>query len=180
MISTLILRKVYHVRAVTHTDVVRAGTKDISKIFQILYDVNAVNGAGNYQYMNALTGSDSISSGKAKSGIANMTSLFPSNLEHSPSSSASNTLQHLHPNHANSNNSLSTTTLHGNAANDNFSDSAIGSTFRAVNGNVLDEHSLRINSDAISVGSNDSADVLILKHKRNILYSVGNSHFLIF
>jgi hypothetical protein len=151
---------------VTHTDVVRAGTKDISKIFQILYDVNAVNGPGNYQYMSALAGSDSVSSGsKSKSGaLANMTSLFPSNLEHSPSSSASNTLQHhhLHPGHANSNsnNSLSTTTLHGNAA-ENFSDSAIGSTFRGLNGNALDEHSLRLNSDAISVGSNDSADVII-------------------
>jgi hypothetical protein len=168
--NNTIFRKVYHVRAVTHTDVVRAGTKDISKIFQILYDVNASNGPGNYQFIS--TGPTTGDSKGAK--LANMTSLFPgSNLENSPSSSASNTLQH----HASllshnpvtsstSNNSLSTTTLHGSsgaAGVENYTDSAIGSTFR-MNGatSALDEHSLRFNSDAISVGSNDSADVILI------------------
>ena len=36
----------YHVRAVTQTDVVRVGTKEVAKIFQLLYDIDGVSGAG--------------------------------------------------------------------------------------------------------------------------------------
>lgn len=52
---TIDLEKVYHVRAVTHTDVVRAGTRDVAKIFQLLYDIEAVSGPGCTTYLGAST-----------------------------------------------------------------------------------------------------------------------------
>lgn len=166
---TIELDKVYHVRAVTHTDVVRAGTKDISKIFQILYDVNAVNGPssnGNsnnnnvtaYLYSGSvgsttLTSTDSVLSKKS----ANMLQL-----DSNSSPSSSNIIN------SNSNNSLSTSILMPHdincTAGNNSTDSVIGNaTFRSLNGgNDENQHSMRFNSDAISVGSNDSVDVRAL------------------
>ena len=121
----------YHVRAVTQTDVVRAGTKEVAKIFQILYDVNAVSGPGSYACLG-------ITTEAKKSNPA----LYSTVIEN-PLSMSSVT--------------LSTTTLH-NA--DNLSDSAMGSsTIRSSNGGLLDDYSGRHNYDAISVGSNDSGDV---------------------
>lgn len=157
-------------RAVTHTDVVRAGTKDISKIFQILYDVNAVSGPGNYTYMGAVPSGSGSSVSESLKKLANATIMYPNNVEHSPSMlSHHNSINNGNGN-ANGNSTLSTTTLHGNMA-DNLSDSAIGSTFRGLNGNTLDEHSIRLgNSDAISIGSNDSAD----KHKDGKLFIKGH------
>jgi hypothetical protein len=124
---------VYHVRAVTPTDVVRAGTKDVAKIFQILYDINAVSGPGSVTYLGAT--SEALS--KNRNAVA--ANAYLSAIENSPTINASN---------------ISTSTLH---TSDNFSDSAVGSTLRSLNGN-LDLES-RFNSDAISVGSNDSGEV---------------------
>lgn len=68
------------------------------------------------------------------------------------------------------NSTLSTTTLHNATSNNNhkadstFSDSAMGSTSHNLSGPLnLDDYSTRLNSDAISVGSNDSGDVRNLK-----------------
>jgi hypothetical protein len=130
---------VYHVRAVTPTDVVRAGTKDVAKIFQILYDINAVAGPGSITYLGAT--SEALSKNR-NNATGNS---YLNSIENSPTINAAN---------------ISTSTLH---TGDNFSDSAIGgSTLRTLNGgNMLDEpsHSSRFNSDAISVGSNDSGEV---------------------
>ena len=51
--------------------------------------------------------------------------------------------------------SVSTTTLHNS---DHYSDSAVGNTIRSVNS--LEDYQSRMSSDAISVGSNDSAEVI--------------------
>ena len=187
---TIDLEKLYHVRAVTHTDVVRAGTKDISKIFQILYDVNAVNG-GNYApaAAAAITASESLlssnSSGSSKKAIvAALTSLYPNsssnnsnnnsstNLENSPLSTLSSSSAILQQNGTNVNNgsnSLSTTTLHDHHLS---GDNVIGSSFRlaATAGGLDEPHAYRLNSDAISIGSNDSAD----KHKDGKLFIKGH------
>jgi hypothetical protein len=128
------------VRPVTQTDVVRAGTRDVAKIFQILYDVNAVNGPGSYTYLGA--NADTTISRRAVGTI------HPA--ENSPSMNSS---------------SMSTVTLHHSKGSDLFIDSAIGSSSsnsnnHSINGPLnLDDYSTRISSDAISVGSNDSGDV---------------------
>ena len=140
----------YHVRAVTQTDVVRAGTRDVAKIFQILYDVDAVSGPGSITYLGG-TGDVSMSNGGGKrvnNSIFFNTSENSSLLNHS--SNNGNTSKDIN------NSTLSTTLLH----NDNFSDSAISSTIRSMNGGLSDDHSTgRLNPDAISVGSNDSGEV---------------------
>ena len=126
----------YHVRAVTQTDVVRAGTKEVAKIFQILYDVDAVNGPGSIAYLGATSEIQSKRSNPA---------LYSTVLENPLSIN---------------NISMSTTTLHV----DNLSDSVVGnSTIRSGNG-AIEEYTGRLSSDAISVGSNDSGDVLINNH----------------
>ena len=128
------LRKVYHVRAVTQTDVVRAGTRDVAKIFQILYDVDAVGGVGSYTYL-----------GATQENQAKKNSLYAmiDSQSSSPMSSMNNMV-------------MSTTTLHNS---DNMSDNTVGSsTIRSLSG-VLEDYSGRVSSDAISLGSNDSGDV---------------------
>lgn len=127
---TIDLEKVYHVRPVTQTDVVRAGTRDVAKILQILYDVNAVSGPGSYTYLGVTNENKKFS---------NQSIMFPSGLDQSPSMNSS---------------SVSTSTLH---QTDNFSDSALGSLVRSTNG-IIEELPSRLSSDAISVGSNDSGD----------------------
>ena len=128
---TIDLEKVYHVRPVTQTDVVRAGTRDVAKIFQILYDVDAVSGTGSFTYLGA-TGSEKRSNN-------NTGSLYSSGIENSPSMNST---------------SISTTTLHNS---DHYSDSAVGNTIRSINS--LEDYQSRMSSDAISVGSNDSGEV---------------------
>lgn len=154
---TIDLDKVYHVRAVTQTDVVRAGTRDVAKIFQILYDVDAVHGPGSYTYLGATTAtSNELLTSKSKinstsNTTMNNTTLYTTVLENSPSMM--------------SNANLSTVTLN----NPDYPDSAVGSsTLRSMNG--LDEFSSRLSSDAISVGSNDSGD----KHKDGKLSIKGH------
>ena len=134
---TIDLEKVYHVRPVTQTDVVRAGTRDVAKIFQILYDVDAVSGSGSFTYLGA-TGTEAK---RNTSGNSNTSSLYSSGIENSPSMNST---------------TVSTTTLHNS---DNFSDSAVGgsNTIRSINSQ--DDYQARMSSDAISVGSNDSGDV---------------------
>lgn len=162
-------RKVYHVRAVTQTDVVRAGTRDVAKIFQILYDVDAVSGPGSITYLGG-NGDVSVSNGGGGGKRVNNSIFFNStanDLNSSPrlnNSSPRFNNSAMSSNHSN-NSTLSTTILH----NDNFSDSAISSTIRSQNGGgggnggggVLDDHHStgRLNPDAISVGSNDSGEV---------------------
>lgn len=126
---TIDLDKVYHVRAVTQTDVVRAGTKDVAKIFQILYDVNAVSGPGSFNLLGI----------QNEKKTNNQSIMFPSGLDGSPSMNITN---------------MSTSKLHNN---DTIVDSVLGSLFRGSNG-LLDETPSRLSSDTLSVGSNDSAD----------------------
>lgn len=126
---TIDLEKVYHVRAVTQTDVVRAGTKDVAKIFQILYDISAVSGPGSFNLLGIQNDKKST----------NQSIMFPSGLDGSPSMNNTN---------------MSTSTLH---SNDTIVDSALGSLIRGTNG-LLDETPSRLSSDTLSVGSNDSAD----------------------
>ncbi len=152
---TIDLDKVYHVRAVTQTDVVRAGTRDVAKIFQILYDVDAVHGPGSYTYLGATTTNEMLTSkskiNSTSNTTMNNTTLYTTVMENSPSMSNAN---------------LSTATLNNP---DNYPDSAVGSsTLRSMNG--LDEFSGRLSSDAISVGSNDSGD----KHKDGKLSIKGH------
>lgn len=142
---TIDLEKVYHVRPVTQTDVVRAGTRDVAKIFQILYDVDAVSGPGSFTYLGATSDTQLKKTNS---------SLYSTAIENSPSINST---------------SLSTTTLHNTLTNDNFSDSAMGSTARSMNG-ILEEYPGRLSSDAISVGSNDSGD----KHKDGKLFIKGH------
>jgi hypothetical protein len=124
---------VYHVRAVTQTDVVRAGTRDVAKIFQILYDVDAVSGQGSYTYLGATQENQA-----KKSNL----SLYTSMIESNPLIS---------------NITMSTTTLH-NAENGDNTVIQNSNTIRSFNG-LIEEYSGRLSSDAISVGSNDSGDV---------------------
>ena len=90
-------------RPVTQTDVVRAGTRDVAKIFQILYDVDAVSGPGSITYL----------------GVTNETrknlnpSLYTTALENSPSVNMS---------------TMSTATLQNV---ESFSDSAMSTTLRS-------------------------------------------------
>jgi hypothetical protein len=126
---TIDLDKVYHVRAVTQTDVVRAGTKDVAKILQILYDINAVSGPGSFNLLG-------ITHDKK---MANQSILFPGALDGSPSMNNTN---------------MSTSTLH---SNDTMVDSALGSLIRGTNG-IMEDLPSRLSSDTLSVGSNDSAD----------------------
>lgn len=135
----------------TQTDVVRAGTRDVAKIFQILYDVDAVSGPGSYTYLGATTENNYK---KAN------TIMYTSGVENSPSmnnSSVSTTTLHNSMTNGSSNGNLNNNG--NNNGSDNFSDSAMGSTIRSLNGGLLDDYPTRSNSDAISVGSNDSADV---------------------
>ncbi|CAF0772865.1 unnamed protein product [Brachionus calyciflorus] len=127
---TIDLEKVYHVRAVTQTDVVRAGTKEVAKILQILFDVNAVSGPGSYNLLGITN---------EKKSHSNQSIMFPSGLEGSPLMNNTN---------------MSTSTLH---SNETFGDSALGSLIRGANG-LLDDGPSRLSSDTLSVGSNDSAD----------------------
>lgn len=153
---TIDLEKVYHVRAVTQTDVVRAGTRDVAKIFQILYDVDAVSGPGSITYLGGNESSSHIINSSVGNSLLKKTGNFiASALDNSPSILSSN---HGSNNINNSSHAttLSTTTLQ-NA--DNFSDSAISTTMRSING-IPDEFSARLNNaDSISVGSNDSGEV---------------------
>ena len=66
---------------VTQTDVVRAGTRDVAKILQILYDVNAVSGPGSYTYLG-------VTHDNKKS--ANQSIMYPNGLENSPSMNTTN------------------------------------------------------------------------------------------
>lgn len=136
MINVLLtFRKVYHVRAVTQTDVVRAGTRDVAKIFQILYDVDAVSGQGSYTYLGATHDT------QAKKSNASLYATMIESQSNSPMSSMNN---------------MSTATLHNV---DNTPENTIGSsTIRSLNG-VLEDYTGRVSSDAISLGSNDSGDV---------------------
>ncbi len=160
----------YHVRAVTPTDVVRAGTKDISKIFQILYDVSAVYSPSNYSNQidqSLLPPPLPVQNSGGSSGKKG--ALYPpNNVENSPSMLHSTTNSH-------SNSSLSTSTLHGATVIDNFSDSALGTTFRPNGGGGENEHSIRFNADSISVGSNDSADVNFFLLQVQIFYNKKHS-----
>ena len=123
----------------TQTDVVRAGTRDVAKIFQILYDVDAVSGQGSFTYLGA------TQEAHAKKGNASLYATMIESQSSSPISSMNNM-------------AMSTATLHNN--NDNLSDNTIGSsTIRSLNG-VLDDYTGRVSSDAISLGSNDSGDVI--------------------
>lgn len=163
---TIDLEKVYHVRAVTQTDVVRAGTRDVAKIFQILYDVDAVSGPGSIMYLGANDNIHAVNSSMANSLLKKTGNLFASALDNSPSILSGN-----HGSSCNNNNNhgttLSTTTLQNP---ENFSDSAISTTMRSING-IPDEYSARLNPDSISVGSNDSGEV----NKKNYFL-----HFIFF
>lgn len=119
----------YHVRAVTQTDVVRAGTKEVAKIFQILYDVDAVSGTGSYTYLGATADTQSKRSNPALYSTVMENPLSITNM------------------------TMSNTTLHNG---DNFSDT----TIRSGGNGTLDDYTGRLSSDAISVGSNDSGDVI--------------------
>lgn len=142
---TIDLDKVYHVRPVTQTDVVRAGTRDVAKILQILYDINAVSGPGAFTYLGVTDN---------KKSSSNHSIMFPMGLDNSPSMNSTT-------------NSMSTSTLH---STDNFSDSAVGSLVRSTTTGLMEEFPSRLSSDAISVGSNDSAD----KHRDGKLFIKGH------
>lgn len=135
---TIDLEKVYHVRAVTQTDVVRAGTRDVAKIFQILYDVDAVSGQGSFTYLGATQET------QAKKGNSSLYASMIESQTNSPMSSMNNM-------------GMSTVTLHNT---ETLSENTGSSTIRSLNG-VLEDYTGRVNSDAISLGSNDSGD----KHK---------------
>ena len=135
---TIDLEKVYHVRAVTQTDVVRAGTKEVAKIFQLLYDVEAVSGPGCSTYLGAVNDSSAIGN-KSKANNDNNTT----------SNMLSSTL-------ANATLGSNATLLHNNDMT--FSESGIGGSSR---GYSTDDYTTISGSDAISVGSNDSGDVRI-------------------
>ena len=120
-------------RAVTQTDVVRAGTRDVAKIFQILYDVDAVSGPGSFTYLGA------TQEMQAKKSNPSLYAMIESNP-------------------LMSNITMSTTTLH-TTVSDNLSDNTMSvNTMRSFNG-LLEDYTGRLSSDAISVGSNDSGDV---------------------
>lgn len=108
----------------------RAGTKDVAKIFQILYDVEAVSGPGGVTYLGAAP--------EVQSKRANQI-LYSTIMENSLSIS----------------NSTSSTSNLSNV--DNLSDSTLVNTMIKYGANAtLEDYSGRFNSDAISVGSNDS------------------------
>jgi hypothetical protein len=125
---------VYHVRAVTQTDVVRAGTRDVAKIFQILYDVDAVGGQGSFTYLGA------TQEAQAKKGNVSLYANMIDSQTNSPISSMNN---------------MSTVIMH----NEHENTISGNNTIRSLNG-VFDDLTVRSNSDALSVGSNDSGDVI--------------------
>lgn len=120
----------YHVRAVTQTDVVRAGTKDVAKIFQILYDVEAVSGPGSVTYLGATHELQSKRSNPV---------LYSTIMENSMS--INNTI---------------TSTINLNST-DNLSDCTLACSINKYS----EDYATKLNSDAISVGSNDSGDVKV-------------------
>lgn len=121
----------YHVRAVTQTDVVRAGTRDVAKIFQILYDVDAVSGQGSFTYLGATHETP------YKKGNISLYANMLDSQTNSPISSMNN---------------MSTVTVH----NEQENTISGNNTVRSLNAAPDD----RLNSDALSVGSNDSGDVI--------------------
>lgn len=149
----------------TQTDVVRAGTRDVAKIFQILYDVNAVNGPGSYTYLGAYTDqvmASSTGSAKKTPAAGSGSLIHPSALESSPSLYNSSILSTATLNNATSSNTSKTPVSAATGPAD-FTYS-MDNTLIGINGPLnLDDYSTRLSSDAISVGSNDSGDVSDLK-----------------
>lgn len=161
-------RKLYHVRPVTQTDVVRAGTRDVAKIFQILYDVNAVSGPGAYTYLGGaydhqtMGNTNTGSAKKGGGGVLGVSLIHPSALEASPSLYNSSILSTttLHAPQSSSQHQLNSTSKTPGSNTADFS-YAMDNTLVGINGPLnLDDYSTRLSADAISVGSNDSGDVI--------------------
>jgi hypothetical protein len=143
---TIDLDKVYHVRPVTQTDVVRASTREVAKIFQLLYDVEAVSGSGSGTYLGAINQTASISNNGNMSG-------------------SSETLSRKIENSSIVNALLSSTM--SNHLTDNESGiSSIGTT-RGILGSNDDFTS---GGDTMSLGSNESGE----KHKDGKLHIKGH------
>lgn len=149
----------------TQTDVVRAGTRDVAKIFQILYDVNAVSGPGSYTYLGAYPDQPLGNLGSAKkmmpgggSGNGGMSLIHQSGLESSPSLYNTSILSTATLHHQSG--QLNSTKTPGSTANPADFTYTMDNTLVGINGPLnLDDYSTRLSSDAISVGSNDSGDV---------------------
>ena len=129
---TIDLEKVYHVRPVTQTDVVRASVRDVSKIFQLLYDVDAVSGCGSGMYLGAVnqTSNNSMNgSSETLSNRKNDTSIVNALLSSTMANSSSNHITD--------------------------SESGIGSlSTRGLNDDFA------CGGDTMSLGSNDSGEVI--------------------
>ena len=175
-------RKVYHVRPVTQTDVVRAGTRDVAKIFQILYDVNAVSGPGAVTYLGAYSdqaiAAAFSNTSLSTTAVANNTTTTTLNSMASASTSSTSSGKKgsggmLHASTLESSPSIySTSSILSANKNTTAADltySMMDNTLVGINGPLnLDDYSTR--SDAISVGSNDSGDVVTLYFYLFIFY----------
>jgi hypothetical protein len=130
-------RKVYHVRAVTQTDVVRAGTRDVAKIFQLLYDVEAVSGFGSAPNLSMAAGQNDTLPRRNPYMSENTSNMSPM---------LSSTLSNV--------NNLSSNLNETNATH------MADHTIIATNSNTLRSvASIEDYPDAISVGSNESGEV---------------------
>ena len=128
------LDKVYHVRPVTQTDVVRATTREVAKIFQLLYDIEAVSGPGVH-----LGGVNQATSIMSNSNICGSNETLCNRTKDNVSAVLSSTLANSSSSHIND------------------SESGIGSiTTRGPLGSNDDFTSC---GDTMSLGSNDSGEV---------------------
>lgn len=159
------LEKVYHVRQVTQTDVVRVGKAEVAKIFQLLYDVEAVSGPGRVTYLgvsNALPSTATVSASSASNTLlaaaANQT-ISGSN----ETLSSSNAKVQMKNSHYNENTSIVNALLSSTLSNHNLNDneSGIGSLTTTTRGTLgsIDDYT---GGDTMSLGSNDSGEVLNL------------------
>ena len=146
------LEKVYHVRPVTQTDVVRANVRDVAKIFQLLYDVEAVSGSGSGTYLGAVN----------NQALANMTN--------SSMSGSSETLSNRKTENTSIVNALLSSTLANSSSNHiTDSESVIGSII-ATRGTLGSTDDFTSGGDTMSLGSNDSGE----KHKDGKLHIKGH------